>query len=133
MKTSLVYILILTIIFSFSSCSKDVGPVDNVQAGENVSFANDIQPVFDQNCVSCHPASGNLDLTAGNSYANLVNVNASGYSGKRVVPGDSEQSILFKKIDGSSAYGSNMPLGGSLSQMEINLIKKWIDEGALNN
>jgi len=133
MKTSLVYILILTIIFSFSSCSKDVGPVDNVQAGENVSFANDIQPVFDQNCVSCHPSSGNLDLTSGNSYANLVNVNASNYSGKRVVPSDSEQSILYKKIDGSSAYGSNMPLGGSLSQTEINLVKRWIDEGALNN
>jgi hypothetical protein len=50
-----------------------------------------------------------------------------------VVPGDANASVLYKKIDGSGAYGSNMPLGGSLSPAQIEIIRRWIDEGALNN
>jgi len=127
------YIAILLVLI-FVNCTQDTGPVDDQNVpGENISYSNDVQPIFDQACISCHPNSGNLDLTAANSYNDLVNVNASGYSGKRVVPGDAEQSILYKKIDGSGAYGSNMPLGGSLSSAQINLIKQWIEEGALNN
>jgi len=133
MKSTLYYLVLLISLLSLSNCSKDVGPIDNGLADENISFSNDIQPIFDQNCVSCHPSSGNLDLTATNSYNNLVNVNASGYSAKRVVPNNSDQSVLYKKIDGSEDYGSNMPLGSNLSQTQINAIKQWIDEGALNN
>ncbi len=125
--------LLISISLLVTACYKDVGPVDDNTTQENVSFSADVQPIFNQACVSCHPNSGNLDLTATNAYNQLVNVNASGYSGKRVVPGDAENSILYKKIDGSGAYGSNMPLGGSLSNAQINTIKQWIDEGAQNN
>ena len=124
--------LILTSL-SFYNCSKDKGPVDDSQSTGNVSFTNDVQPVFDQYCTSCHPSSGNLDLTAANSYNQLVNVDASAYSAKRVIAGDPEQSVLYKKIDNSGTYGSNMPLGSSLSASQINMIKQWIEEGAKNN
>ena len=131
-KTYLSFFILIS--FTLYNCSKDTGPVDDHQTTENISFVNDIQPIFDQNCTtSCHPNSGNLDLTAANSYNQLVNVNASGYSGKRVVPGDPENSVLYKKIDGSGVYGSNMPLGGNLSAAQINTIKQWIIEGAQNN
>jgi len=130
-KTYLSFLILIT--FTLYNCSKDTGPVDDNQATENISFANDVQPIFDQSCKSCHPSSGNLDLTAANSYNQLVNVNASGYSAKRVVPGDPDNSVLYKKIDGSGAYGSNMPLGGNLSAAQINTIKQWITEGAQNN
>ena len=125
--------LFILIVIAFYGCSKDVGPIDDNQATENISFATDVQPIFDQNCTSCHPNSGNLDLTAGSSYNQLVNINASGYSGKRVVPGEPENSILYKKIDGSGAYGSNMPIGSNLSAEQVNTIKQWITEGAQNN
>ncbi len=118
----------------FQSCSKDVGPIEpENNPTQNVKFATDVQPIFNNQCVSCHGNSGNLNLESGNSYNNLVGVNASGYSGKRVVAGDAEHSILYKKIDGSGQYGSNMPLGSNLSAAQINTIKQWIDEGALNN
>ena len=130
-KTYLNFLILIT--FTLYNCSKDTGPVDENQATENISFANDVQPIFGQSCTSCHPSSGNLDLTAANSYNQLVNVNASGYSAKRVVPGDADNSVLYKKIDGSGTYGSNMPLGGNLSAAQINIIKQWITEGAQNN
>ncbi len=131
LKQIAITILLFT---SLSSCYKDVGPIDDANTTqENVSFSADVQPIFNQTCISCHPNSGNLDLTAGNAYNQLVNVNASGYSAKRVVPNDAENSLLYKKIDGSGSYGSNMPLGGSLSVAQINTIKQWIEEGAQNN
>jgi len=135
MKKLYYYTFILFILMSLQSCYKDVGPIEGETdvPAEGISYSQDVQPIYDQNCISCHPNSGDLDLTAGNSYAQTVNANASGYSGKLVVPGDPENSILYKKIDGSGAYGSNMPLGSSLSQTQINTIKQWIEEGAENN
>jgi len=132
MKINKLFIILL-IITSIQSCKKDEGPIiPDVQVNQ-VSFVNNIQPIFDAYCTSCHPSSGNLDLTSANSYNQLVNVNASNYSGKRVIPNDADNSVLYKKIDGSGTYGSNMPLGGNLSQNQIDLIKQWINEGAKNN
>ena len=136
MKRSKYYILLITVSFLFvgQSCSKDIGPIEKENnTTENVKFATDVQPIFSNNCTGCHGNSGNLDLSSGNAYANLVGVNASGYSGKRVIANDADNSILYKKIDNSGAYGSNMPLGQNLSSAQINTIKQWIIEGALNN
>ena len=125
--------LIIIASLVLSSCTKDKGPIEKEPITEDVSFSNDVQPIFDESCISCHPSSGNLDLTSENSYNQLVNVDASGYSGKRVVPGDADSSILYKKVDGSGAYGTNMPIGSSLSADDIATIKQWIEEGAKNN
>ena len=130
------YIVLLLSVFLLQSCYKDIGPIEDVTneiEGNEVSYSRNIQPIFDQNCISCHPNSGNLNLTASNSYNELVNVTASAYQGTLVIPGDSENSILYKKIDGSNTYGSNMPLGRSLPANQIAMIKRWIDEGAQNN
>ena len=127
------YLLLIIITLIFQSCYNDVGPIEpEIQINE-VSFLNDIQPIFTQNCTSCHPNSGNLDLTAENAYSQIVNKTADAYTGIRVIPNKPENSILFKKIDHSNNFGANMPLGGTLTDNEINLIKKWILEGALNN
>jgi mono/diheme cytochrome c family protein len=134
MKNFFTIIFISSIVLLLQSCYKDVGPIDEGEAPlTNVSFTQHVQPIFDSQCISCHGNSGNLNLSSNVSYNNLVNVNASGYSGKRVVPNDSNNSILFIKVDGSNAFGSNMPLGGTLSATQINTIKQWIDEGAQNN
>ena len=64
-----------------------------------------IQPIWDDYCTSCHAGnnySGNLDLSSGNSYANIVNVNSNGYQGYKLVkPGDPMNSALFQKIVGN--------------------------------
>ncbi len=128
-----IFYSLIFVVFLTNSCTKDEGPVlPEVEINE-VSFSNDIQPIFDNNCISCHPSSGNLDLTAGNSYNQLVNINASGYTAIRVIPNEPENSVLYKKIDGSGTYGSNMPLGGSLNANEVELIRLWIEQGAKNN
>src|SRR5713101_22382 len=77
------------------------GPVNG-----DVSFSADIQPIFDNRCTRCHNGvvmSGRLDLSDGTSYDSLVNqptspsCRAETISPVRVVPGDPEVSMLWRK------------------------------------
>jgi len=99
------------------------------------TYDSEIQPIFNNNCTSCHGTSGNLDLSQGNSYTNLVNVASSGYSGfQRVKPGDPMNSVLHQKIVGNTSYGDRMPQGGSaLAQADEEKIKNWIQNGAVKD
>ena len=100
-----------------------------------VSFSNKIQPIFNNQCGgSCHGSNGGLSLAAGSSYSNLVNVQAqsSCTSLKRVFPNDAANSVLFKKVSGTTC-GTRMPEGGALTAGDIALIQDWINQGAKNN
>ena len=83
--------------------------------------------IFTPACASCHgggsPSAG-LDLQAGQSYSNLVNVPASTEPGTRVIPYDPDNSVLVTFLEGGHR---NRP------QSEIDLIRGWITAGAQNN
>ncbi len=77
-----------------------------------VSFAQDIQPIFNNRCTSCHNATttrGTLDLTSPGSYSQLINVTTSANcSGAvpgvvRVKPSDTLGSMLWRKTKPDSA------------------------------
>jgi hypothetical protein len=109
----------------------------SVQAG--ISFSNQIQPIFDNHsygCTSCHGGTAGLYLTKGQSYANLVNVQAQAglcIGRKRVQPGDASSSVLFLRVSGFTC-GDRMPQGGNpISPTDVNLIRDWINQGAQNN
>jgi uncharacterized membrane protein len=135
MKHFIQLLILLFISLLFNSCYNDIGPIEpEIEIPEEgVSFTEEIQPIFTQNCTSCHPNSGNLDLSEGIAYNQIVNKNAAAYDGKLIIPNEPENSILYKKIDHSNNYGANMPLGSTLTANEITLIKEWITEGAQNN
>ncbi len=138
-KNMIRFFVLILIVINILSCTKDQGPVEPEIVMTTVSFTDDVQPIFTNKCVSCHNTANNqfygyLDLSDGNAYSNLVSVVSNGYApNKRVTPNDSEHSVLWQKINNSLLYGSNMPLTGSLTSVEIETIKVWIDEGALNN
>ena len=97
------------------------------------TYDSEIQPIWDANCTRCHGSSGDLDLTQGVSYSNIVNVASKGYSGFMLVkPGDHMNSVMHQKIVGNAAFGDRMPKNSTaLSNSDENKIKKWIEEGAL--
>lgn len=95
-------------------------------AGPTVFYLSDIQTIFNAKCINCHGNQGGLSLI---SYTTLM---AGGNSGPAVSPGSAANSLLVKRIEGT--IPPQMPLGASpLSESEINLIRTWINEGALNN
>ncbi|MBL8360768.1 MAG: hypothetical protein JNN18_09770 [Rubrivivax sp.] len=96
--------------------------------------------VFTPMCSGCHDGSsgailpGALNLTTGNSYANLVNVSAREAALMRVAPGDPDNSYLYRKLLGSGITGQRMPFGGPyLDDATMARIRSWIASGAPNN
>ncbi|MBS1722156.1 MAG: hypothetical protein JSS66_04010 [Armatimonadetes bacterium] len=91
-----------------------------------VSFQSQVKPIFASKCIGCHSKSSPggglaLDSTAG--------IKKGGDSGKLYVAGKSSQSLITKRLKGEG--GERMPYGGAaLPAAQINLVKKWIDEGA---
>ena len=92
-----------------------------------IDYETDIQPIFNQNCMSCHAGSyaGGLQL---GSYAELM---AGGNNGASVIPYDSENSILYQKISGNQIFGDQMPPSSLMYISNIELIAQWINNGAL--
>ncbi len=105
-----------------------------------VSFAQDIQPVFNQNCAlsGCHtgsfPAAG-LNLQSSQAYNNIVNIPSSQRSSLNLItPSDPDNSYLIRKIKGEDISGSRMPLSRSaLDMTTIATFETWVREGAQNN
>ena len=130
------YIVLLLMVSTLFSCSKENGtnPFPLPHGEVEVSFEKDVQPIFDQNCISCHPSSGSLSLKSGSSYDNLVNVVSPEYGVVRVSPFYKDSSVICMKLHGFEGYGFLMPLNGiPLEPEEIKTIEDWIDQGAINN
>lgn len=127
--------VILGFLVLLGGCSDEgEDPVNPGNGGDDpVSFAAQIQPIFDANCVGCHGQGGNagLDLRSGVSRANLVSVDAQASAGQRVVPGDARSSVLYLRLTGDGL--GTMPPGGSLDATTLELVRRWIDEGAADN
>ncbi|MCM4167805.1 hypothetical protein DHD08_08945 [Arenibacter sp. H213] len=85
----------------------------NTECELAVSYASTIRPLIDNNCMPCHNGDGKEpfapDLRTYNSVMGIAG--------------------LIKEVTQSR----RMPKEGSLSNEEINAIKCWVDQGALNN
>lgn len=108
-------------------------------APPNVSFLNQVFPLLETYCSSCHSAAkpaANLDLSTANaSYLGMVNVLSEQCTTVfMVAPGDSSASYLMDKLYGTNmCAGGIMPKGDSMTAEEIDTIRLWIDQGANNN
>ena len=106
-----------------------------VQAQEEVGFKADIHPILHDYCLSCHQPGGKgyeasgLDMT---TYKSLMKGTK---FGSVIKPGDSFTSVLIQLVEGRAHASIKMPLGmdGGLSKKNINLLKKWVDQGAKDN
>lgn len=117
-------ILVITLGLFLSNCDKKVGKLEGntpppaVGFCDTITFAKHIKPIINANCAipSCHVSggAGNGDLTT--------------YSG-----------LLVKVNNGSfknrvfDSPNNPMPTSGKLPQKQLDLIKCWLDKGALND
>jgi len=98
-------------------------------AKAQVVYNDDIQPIFNSNCIACHGGTSGVTLS---SYQAVMNSVGHQFNQNIVVPGSADDSPIVEKIEPNPSIGARMPEGGPfLSENEINLIRQWIDEGAL--
>ncbi len=109
-----------------AACDKYTIPTPPCEEGAtDVSYSGDIQPIFDNKCVSCHSGDKAPDLRKGWSYDELIN--GVGSTGEPYVaePEFACESILYQTVSGGH-YAET-------SDDEILQILGWIQEGAQDN
>jgi hypothetical protein len=123
----------LFVVLLLVGCGSQPAPAPKAEtaATSDVSYAKDIQPIFNQSCMPCHAggkdAKGSYDLT---SYAGVMS-NGSG-SASKIVPGNADSSTLYLQLSG--ALQPQMPKGRPpLDAAQLANIKNWINQGTKNN
>ncbi|MFN3298999.1 MAG: DUF1549 domain-containing protein, partial [Sediminibacterium sp.] len=133
-KTSIVIALFIAIITGFISCFSFEGG-SKADLPDLVSYNFHIRPILSDKCFSCHGPDANkraanlrLDI-AEHAFAPLTETKGA----FAIVAGKPEESELYKRIiSKDTAYLMPSPEShlGTLSENEIALIKKWIQQGA---
>lgn len=126
MKKRIQFLIIILAILGVTGCRYNwILPeedVDTNPGGQPVSFATQVQPIFDGKCISCHKTGGTSpDLTAGKSHSQIVPafVNTASPAESKVYtfPSPSSSVHTWKKY----------------SAGEAKTVLTWIEEGAKNN
>lgn len=92
-------------------------------AAETVRFASELQPILREKCSACH---GEEKKKGGLSLASLDSLARGGESGAVVVAGKPDESRLLELV----ADGEMPPEGEGLSAAQIDLLRRWIEDGA---
>lgn len=102
-------------------------PADPVAApGNEVSFAQDVLPIFKNRCFKCH---GGEKTEEGLSLTDYQDVLAGSWNGKVIVPGSIPDSFLIEQV----VSGEMPKKGPRLLPSEIRIITAWVEAGAPNN
>jgi hypothetical protein len=92
-----------------------------------IRFGDSIRPIFVRRCIRCHGADqqkGGLRLDRKDRALR------GGTSGKLLVPGKSNESLLIQRVTAEDV-DERMPAGADpLPPQEIDLLRRWIDQGA---
>jgi hypothetical protein len=94
------------------------------------SYANDVQPIFNASCLSCHSGTS---PSGGYSLASRAGALGNGSDTvPNVIPNSADSSKLYRRVVGTEA--PQMPLGQApLDTVKTATIRNWIDKGAKDN
>ncbi len=135
--TSLVAAGLLAVCINLIGCGQEP------DVASEVSFANDILPILEANCVECHDIAAEGVATSGLNLSDYDGVMHGTRFGAVAVPNSSESSALYLVVAHQTDPQIQMPphhrdalaegRGPSLNENEIKTIQDWIDQGALDN
>jgi hypothetical protein len=136
-QTAFVLTLIgLMLLLTGAGCSDNgsaTGPGDGDGDGtDDVSFSEDVMPIFQANCtgVGCH--IGTASPAHGLNLSTYDGVIAGATAGAVVIPNNADDSEIIRRLEGDSQ--PSMPFGQPLLPQEtVDVIRAWIDQGAENN
>ena len=101
-----------------------------------VSFQDDIAPILDSKCLRCHTEPDGMGyVRSGLNVESYDSLMQGTMFGAVIIPGDSKRSVINKLIEGRAGEVMRMPHGDAkkLTAVEVELMKRWVDQGALNN
>ena len=101
-----------------------------IHAEDTVDFFRDIKPIMVAKCFKCH---SQLEAESELRLDSIAAMLTGGVRGPAIVKGNSKASLLIRVLQ-DEEEDLLMPVGGPpLKSQQIDLIAKWIDEGALGS
>lgn len=132
MRSRVVKSIIIVALLAVAGCGK-----------HEISFAIDIMPILNANCVDCHGGSGEGVVKSGLDLKDYDQLMKGTKFGPVVIPGDSTSSTLYRvvshrvdpKIQMPPHHDEALPQGRrpALEMEQVIAIRQWIDQGAQNN
>jgi hypothetical protein len=98
----------------------------SAQESVKIDFRRDVQPLFKAYCIDCHGPRQQKNGFRLDRRRDAMK----GGTLVMIGPGNSAASRLYLKLL-DDRYGPQMPLDGPLKPEQINIIKAWIDQGAV--
>ncbi|WP_082632599.1 c-type cytochrome [Chryseobacterium sp. IHB B 17019] len=90
---------------------------DNTPIAEQVTYAKDVKPIIEANCIGCHSAGGPASFQPWTSYDQVK----------------THIDNILDRIQRPNGDPLKMPQGGSLSPSQINIFTKWKADGLIEN
>jgi hypothetical protein len=94
----------------------------------SVCLAQNIVDVLSKNCFVCHGPKVKPPMS-GLTMANSETLQAGGKRGPAIIPHKAEESLLYRAVRRTGEL--KMPPSGPLQEKEIEVIRQWIDAGAV--
>lgn len=125
-------ILLGSMVFALLSVPALAAPV---QGQGDISYRNDVFPILHDYCLSCHQPGGKGYEKSGLDMRTYDSLMKGTKFGSVIKPGDSFTSIIIQVIEGRVHESIKMPFGmnGGLARDKIEILKKWVDQGAKDN
>ena len=99
-----------------------------------VSYKADVQPILKQYCLECHGEGGKGYEASGLLMSSHESLMKGTRFGSIIKPGDSLSSVLIMLVEGRASPAIKMPHGKeSLPKDKIEVLRKWVEQGAKNN
>jgi len=100
-----------------------------------VSFSQDVKPILDQNCIKCHQAGGEGEVSSGFNMESYDALMKGTRHGPMIIAGDVEGSNILVLMQGRADPSISMPHGqqSTIGKENIKTISLWIEQGAKNN
>jgi len=97
-------------------------------AAPSIDFVRDIQPILQTHCYECH---GREKQKHGLRLDLRTVAMKGGETGPAVIPGNSEQSLMVRRLLGLDGEDQMPKDKDPLARAQIELIRAWIDQGAV--
>ncbi|NNE90291.1 MAG: hypothetical protein HKN23_01455 [Verrucomicrobiales bacterium] len=96
---------------------------------KKISFTKQIKPIFADKCIHCHNRKTLPNRISFESRKLALGKTKEGLS--YIVPGDSAKSLMITALNAPTFHEKKMPMVGPRpTKEEIELIRRWIDQGA---
>jgi hypothetical protein len=92
-----------------------------------VDFARDVKPILDAHCISCHGPTKHKGDYRVDTYEKAIEGSP---GGKSIVPGSPGGSDFFRRLVSDDSDLRMPQKEGRLAASQIELIRRWIEEGA---